>query len=128
MPIYIQNYSMYDLIPITENYLLSQGLSVTVIANKVEGTRKTGFFSSEQITVLFDHYPDGCIVRIRGPPSICSNLENLLRNLPKREMHDPRVTVIKEREIVVMPCPYCKTLVRITESRYPRCGGSIISK
>jgi hypothetical protein len=125
MPLNIENYSMYDLIPITENFLISQGLLVTVLANKVEATRKTGFFSSDRVVVFFNNYPDGCSITMNGTPSICTDLVNYFKTLPKKEKFDPNVT-IKEREIVVMPCPYCRTLVRVTEKRCPHCGGAIV--
>lgn len=118
---------MYDLIPLIEAWLEKEGFTVSVLANRVDGTKKTGFFSSDNITIFLEDYPSGCSVKMRGSIDVCQSVGNYLLQLPPREIQ-PQVVkeiIIKERETVSVPCPYCRTLVPLTERKCPSCGAPI---
>lgn len=112
---------MYDLIPVIETWLEKEGFSVSILANRLDGTKKTGFFSSENVTVFLEEYPEQCSVKIQGSVEVCQRLKQYLLSLPPKKAKQKEV-IIKEREIVSIPCPYCRTLVNITEKKCPNCG------
>jgi hypothetical protein len=116
---------MYDLIPLIEAWLGQQGFAVSVLANRIEGVKKTGFFSSEKVTVFLEDYIGLCSVKIQGQSNACTRLVEYLKSLPIKAARNERETIIREREIVTMPCPYCKTLVSVTERKCPNCGAYI---
>jgi hypothetical protein len=113
---------MYDLLPLVEAWLEKEGFAASVLANRIEGKKKTGFFSSETVRVFLEEYIGLCSVRIEGQTDACTRLAEYLRTLPPKEERREKETIVREREIVTMPCPYCRTLVRITETRCPNCG------
>jgi hypothetical protein len=116
---------MYDLIPLVEAWLEQEGFSVSVLANRVEGVKKTGFLSSEKVTVFLEDYIGLCSVKIQGQSNACTGLAEYLKSLPTKAPRIDRETIIKEREIVTLPCPYCRTLVSVTERKCPNCGAYI---
>jgi predicted RNA-binding Zn-ribbon protein involved in translation (DUF1610 family) len=116
---------MYDLIPLIESWLEQQGFSVSVLANRVEGVKKTGFLSSEKVTVFLEDYIGLCSVKIQGQATVCTSLSEYLKSLPIKAPKSEREIIIREREIVTMPCPYCGTLVSVTERKCPNCGAYI---
>lgn len=124
-PLHLNNYSMYDLIPLIEAWLGQEGFTVSVLANRVEGAKKTGFFSSEKVTVFLEDYIGLCSVKIQGQTNTCIRLVEYLRSLPNKAPRSEREVIIKEREIITMPCPYCRTLVSVTERKCPNCGAYI---
>ena len=122
---------MYDLLPLIETWLEQQGFAVSVLANRVDAIKKTGFFSSEKMTVFLEDYVGLCSVRTQGNANVCQLFDEYLKSLPpKAEKQEKETllkeTIVKEREIVTIVCSYCKTLVRITERKCPSCGASII--
>jgi len=122
----VKNYSMYHLMPLMETWLGKEGFAVSVLANRVDGTRKTGFFSSEGISIFFEDHPDGCLVRMQGSADICKRAEGYLSQLPPRKITPKEEKVIiKEREIISVPCSYCGTLIPLTERKCPNCGSYI---
>lgn len=121
-PLLLRNYSMYDLIPLIEVWLEREGFLVSVLANRIDGTKKTGFFSSEKITVFLEDYPGQCSIRLQGTIDVRQNLQKYLHSLPPKEKPKDKEIIIRERETVSVPCPYCKTLVSVTEKRCPNCG------
>jgi hypothetical protein len=116
---------MYDLLPLIEAWLEQKDFSVSVLANRVEGVKKTGFLSSEKVTVFLEDYIGLCSVKIQGQSDACTGLAEYLKSLPAKTPRINRETIIKEREIVTIPCPYCRTLVSITERKCPNCGAYI---
>jgi len=116
---------MYDLIPLIEAWLEQEGFAVSVLANRIEGVKKTGFLSSEKVTLFLEDYIGLCSVKIQGQTNTCTRLAEYLKSLPIKAPRSERETIIREREIVTMPCPYCKTLVSITERKCPNCGAYI---
>jgi hypothetical protein len=116
---------MYDLIPLVEAWLEQEGFSVSVLANRVEGVKKTGFLSSEKVTVFLEDYIGLCSVKIQGQSNACTGLAEYLKSLPTKTPRIDRETITKEREIVTIPCPYCRTLVSVTERKCPNCGAYI---
>jgi hypothetical protein len=116
---------MYDLIPIVEAWLEKERFNVSVLANRVDGIKKTGFFSSEKVTVFLEDYIGLCSVRIEGQSEACTRIAEYLSSLPPKELRTEKETIVREREIVKMPCPYCRTLVSITEGKCPNCGAYI---
>ncbi|MCL6578537.1 MAG: hypothetical protein K6T73_04010 [Candidatus Bathyarchaeota archaeon] len=125
MPLILKNYNMYELIPLIETWLEKEGFSVSVLANKVEGTKRTGFFSSENITILLEDYVEQCLIRCQGLVETCQRLIQYLESLPPKERQKDKEIIIREREIISIPCPYCRSLVKITEMRCPNCGAYI---
>lgn len=113
---------MYDLVPLIKTWLENCGFIVSVLANRIYGTKKTGFFTAENVTIFLEDYPECCIVKCQSTTDICTQLTQYLRSLPPKERKE---IIIKEREVVVIPCPYCGTLVKITEQRCPNCGAYI---
>ena len=124
-PLHLNNYSMHDLIPVVEAWLGQEGFTVSVLANRVEGFKKTGFFSSEKVTVFLEDYIGLCSVNIEGQSIACMRLVEYLKSLPAKAPRNERETIVKEREIVTMPCPYCRVLVSVTERKCPNCGAYI---
>ena len=116
---------MYDLIPLVEARLGQEGFTVSVLANRIEGVKKTGIFSSEKVTVFLEDYIDLCSVKIQGQTNVCIHLAEYLKSLPIKAPKNERETIIREREIVTIPCPYCKALVSVTERKCPNCGAYI---
>jgi hypothetical protein len=114
---------MYNLIPLVEAWLGQEGFTVSVLANRIEGVKKTGIFSSEKVTVFLEDYIGLCSVKIQGQTNACIHLAEYLKSLPIKAPKNERETII--REIVTMPCPYCKTLVSVTERKCPNCGAYI---
>jgi hypothetical protein len=116
---------MYDLIPLIEVWLEQEGFAVSVLANKIEGVKKTGVLSSEKVTVFLEDYIGLCSVKMQGQTNACTRLAEYLKTLPTNAIKSERETIIKEREIVTIPCPYCRTLVSVTERKCPNCGAFI---
>ncbi len=118
---------MYELIPLVETWLEKEGFTVSVLANRVDGTKKTGFLSSENVTLFLEDSPDFCSVKIQGSLDVCQRLGNYLLQLPPKEIQHrgEKEIIIKEREIVSVPCQYCHTLVPLTDKRCPNCGAYI---
>ena len=116
---------MDELIPIIETWLENEGFNTSTLANRVDGWRKTGYFSSEHITIFIENYPDQCVVRFQDSPYICEHLTKYLQSLPSKEKNKDKEVIIKETVIMTMPCPYCNTLFAITEQRCPNCGAYV---
>lgn len=121
----LRNYTMYDLIPPIKTWLEGYGFIVSVLANRIDGIKKTGFFTTENVTIFLEDYPEYCIVKCQSTTDICAQLTKYLRSLPPKERKEEKEIIIKEREVVVIPCPYCGTLVKITEQKCPHCGAYI---
>ncbi|MGC8896145.1 MAG: hypothetical protein ACP5LB_05200 [Candidatus Bathyarchaeia archaeon] len=121
----LRNYTMYDLVPLIKTWLEGHDFIVSVLANRIDGTKKTGFFTAENVTIFLEDYPEYCIVKCQSPTDICNQLTQYLQSLPQKERKEEKEVIIKEREVVVIPCPYCGTLVKITEQRCPHCGAYI---
>lgn len=121
-PLLLKNYSMYDLIPLIETWLEKEGFIVSVLANRVDGSKKTGLLSSEKVTIYVEDFPDGCSVRLQGSMDVCRALGQHIQSLPPVQRGKDREIIIKEREVVSLPCPYCRTLVNVTERKCPNCG------
>lgn len=115
---------MYDLIPSIEAWLEKEGFAVSILANRIDAVKKTGIFSSEKVTIFLEDYIGLCSVRLEGQTDVCARLTAYLNSLPPppKDFSQEKETIVKEREIVKMPCPYCRTLVSITENKCPNCG------
>lgn len=118
---------MYNLIPLVETWLEKEGFSVSVLANRVDGVKKTGIFSSEHIRLFFKDYPNGCSVEIQGSEGICQRAKEHLVQLPPKEAkpQKEKEVIIKEREIVSVPCPYCSALIPLTDKKCSNCGSPL---
>jgi rubrerythrin len=77
------------------------------------------------VTIFLEDYIGLCSIRIEGQTDACTRLAEYLKSLPPKAEKREKETTIREREIVMMPCPYCKTLVSITEGKCPNCGAYI---
>jgi len=116
---------MYDLMPIIETWLEENGFVVSKVANRIDGTKKTGIFSSENVVVFLEDSSEYCSVKLQGSVDTCTSLGQYLQSLPPRESYVERKIIIKERETISIPCPYCRTLVSVTEKKCPNCGAFI---
>ena len=121
-PLLLKNYSMHDLIPLIETWLEREGFLVSILANRIDGTKSTGFFSSEKITIFLEDYPEQCSIKLQGSVDVCYNLGQYLQSLPSKEKSKDREIIIKERETVSVPCPFCGTLVSVTTKKCQNCG------
>jgi len=101
---------MYELIPLVETWLEKEGFHVSILANKIEGKKQTGIFSSENITVLLEDYIGLCSVKMQGDPDVCDRLQKYLQSLTPKG---------------IVTCPYCGTLFDSSEKRCPKCGAYI---
>jgi hypothetical protein len=116
---------MHDLIPLVETCLEKEGFAVSTLANRIDGTKKTGFLSSEKVSVFLEDYADQCSVKLYGSIDACQRLGQYLQSLPPKEKEVEKQVIIRERETVSIPCPYCRTLVSVTEKKCPNCGAYI---
>jgi hypothetical protein len=123
----VKGYDMYDLIPLTEAWLEKEGFEVSILANKVSGTKRTGLFSLERITIFFEDNPYGCLVRMEGSSDICKRAEDYLLKLPQRKITTTKgeTVIVKERETISIPCSYCGTLIPLPEKKCPNCGAPV---
>jgi len=103
---------MYDLMPLIETWLEKEGFTVSVLANRIEGTKKTGVFSSKQVTVFLEDYIGLCSVRVQGDTNTCQRLAQYLQSLPTKGSQ-------------TLACEYCGTLVDVKDSKCPNCGAPI---
>lgn len=124
-PLLMKNYSSYDLIPLIETWLENEGFNVSVLANRVDGVKKTGIFSSERIRLYFKDFPSGCSVEIEGSTRVCQSARDYLLQLSPKPTKPEKEVVIKEKEVVkevvMIPCQYCGTLMPQTASFCPNC-------
>lgn len=116
---------MYDLIPLLRTWLEKEGFAVSVLANRIDGTKKTGFFSSDETTIFLENYPEYCSVQLQGSTDVCQRLRQYLQSLPPKEETS---RLLKEKEIVKevivkVRCPYCQSLYDETLDKCPYCGG-----
>jgi hypothetical protein len=116
---------MSELLPLVEMWFEKEGFTVSILANRVDGTKKTGFLSSVNVTVFLEDYIGLCSIRIEGQTDACTRLAEYLKSLPTKRGITEKETIVKEREIVKIPCSYCGTLVSMTENRCPNCGAYI---
>lgn len=121
----IKNYTDADLTPIIESWLLEREFTVSILANRIEGNKKTGWFSSENVTIFLENFPDGCVIRISGSQETKRYLKQYLSALPQKKKAVSKETIIREREIVSVPCPYCGALVPITEKICQNCKAPV---
>lgn len=127
-PLLVKNYSSYDLIPLIETWLDNEGFNVSVLANRVDGVKKTGIFSSESIRLYFRDFPSGCSVEIEGSIGVCQSARDYLSQLSPKLIKPEKgeKVVIKEKEVVkevvMIPCQYCGTLMPQIASSCPNCG------
>jgi len=123
-PLFMNNYSMNHLIPLIENWLADKDFTVTILANRIDGVKKTGFLSSINVTIFIEDYVDGCSVKISGSLGISQELRQWLSMLLPREKPVQKETIIKEREVVLTRCPYCHKLYNESYEKCPNCGAS----
>ena len=125
-PIIVKNYNMHNLMPLVEIWLSDKGFSVSIVANKIEGFKKTGFFSSMEVVLFFEDYPEGCVIRPVGFPSeLYEQLNEYVKSLPPKELKED--TIIKEREViqkevVLIKCSYCGSMMQQTDLFCRHCG------
>ncbi len=121
----LSNYSMNDLIPLVEAQLEKEGFTVSVLANRVDSVKKTGIFSSEKVTIFLEDYIGLCLVKIQGNSITCVHLAEYLKSLPPKTPKTQSETIIKEREVIKIPCPYCRALVSLADGKCPNCGAYV---
>jgi hypothetical protein len=100
---------MNSLIPLIEAWLEEQDFAVSVLANRIDGVKKTGFLSSDKVTIFLEDYLGLCSVRLQGHTDTCAHLTEYLKSLPPKGAKS-------------IPCPYCRTLVSIEEKKCRNCG------
>jgi hypothetical protein len=122
-PLFIKDYGMNHLIPLIENWLTDKDFSVTILANRIDGVKKTGFLSSVKVTIFIEDYADRCSVKISGSLGISQELRQWLLTLPPREEPTQKETIIKE-QVVLTRCQYCHKLYDESYEKCPNCGAS----
>lgn len=123
-PLLVKEYNMYELIPLVQTWLEKEGFAVSVLANRVDGVKKTGIFSSERIRLLFKDYPNGCSVELEGSERISQCAKDYFLQLPPKMAKSQKEVIIKEREIVKIRCPYCRALYDESNDKCPHCSGT----
>jgi hypothetical protein len=121
----LYGHSSYEIIPLIEIWFQSEGFETCILANKVEAKKKIGILSSLNVSVFLEDSPNVCLTRINGDPEITSKFVQYLNSLPlppPRLNNEANGTVIREKEIVKIPCRYCGALIIITENRCFNCG------
>ncbi len=119
----LNGHNIYDLIPLIENWFQGEGFKTSVLANKVEANKRLGIFSSLNVIVFLEDYPNYCVVKSSGSSEFCQKLNQYLLSLqPIGTKNSENKIVIKEREIVKIPCRYCGALIPVTENRCHNCG------
>jgi len=117
---------MYDLIPLLQTWLKKEGFAVSVLANRIDGTKKTGFFSSEEITIFLENYPEYCSAQLQGSTDVVQRLRRYVQSLPPKEKisHLLKEKEIVKEVIVKVRCPYCQSLYDETLDKCPYCRGT----
>lgn len=103
---------MYDLTPLIETWLENEGFVVSVLANRIEGTKQAGVFKSHRVTIFLEDYIGLCSIRMQGNPDTCQRLTHHLQSLS-----------VKENQSSV--CQYCGALVDANDKKCPNCGAPI---
>jgi hypothetical protein len=115
----------YELLPSLEIWFQSEGFETCILANRLDAKKKTGILSSLNVSIFLEDYSNECLARINGSIEICQKLIQhltLLQPLPYKREVVPSGLIIKEREIIKIPCRYCGALILLTDSRCQNCG------
>jgi|YelNatPaOPRAMG01_1025707.scaffolds.fasta_scaffold90618_2 hypothetical protein len=95
--------SMYELIPIIQNWLIENGYHVSIIANRIDAKK-------EEVTVklFFENYPSGCLIKVVSDEQFFSNLKAFLAS---RHLLNYFIS-----------CSYCGRKFEASRNSCPFCG------
>jgi hypothetical protein len=106
-PILVEKQSMYELIPVIENWLLEKGYYVDTIANRIDAQKESVY-----LTIFLENFPRGCMIKFMSKErSLCEELKKYLS--------------IKHLLTNKILCTYCGRETEQSNSKCPFCGGPI---
>jgi hypothetical protein len=97
-----KGYSMYDLLPIIENWLIEHEFHVTTLANRIDATN-----AIEQVRFFLVNYPSGCLIKVFSSEEF---FEIIRTYLAENHYLDHSVE-----------CPYCGTKSLLSEGKCTNC-------
>jgi hypothetical protein len=100
-----EKHSMYELIPVIQNWLMESEYIVTVIANRID---VQGIGATARL--FFEDYPIGCLIKVVSSDQFFTNLKAFLS--------DQRLLTSR------ISCSYCGRKYETSQSSCPYCGAS----
>lgn len=97
-----KGYSMYDLIPVVENWLIEKEFHVTTIANRLDATNDI-----TNVRFFFINNPSGCLIKVFSSEEF---FDVIRRYLAENHYLDHFVQ-----------CPYCGTKSLLSEGKCTNC-------
>jgi len=102
-----EKHSMYELIPILENWLMESSYSLTRIANRIDA-EKTGTL----VKIFLEDYSSGCLIKVFSDDEFFERLREYLSE--------------KNLLYYLIECPYCGKTLEASNKNCPFCGGPIV--
>lgn len=103
--VFAEKRSMYELIPVIENWLIENEYNVTAIANRIDAEGK-----GIAARIFFENYSSGCLVKVISNEQFFMVLKAFLSN---QQLLSYRVS-----------CSYCGRTFESSKSSCPYCGAS----
>jgi len=103
--VFAEKRSMYELIPVIENWLIENEYTVTAIANRIDAEGK-----GIAARIFFENYSSGCLVKVISNEQFFMVLKAFLSN---QQLLSYRVS-----------CSYCGRTFESSKSSCPYCGAS----
>jgi len=103
--IFSEKNDMYTILPVIETWLYENGFNVTVIANRIDAAK-----NGNQIWLLIENYPPGCLIKVYSPIQF---YDDLRKYLTKKKCLTYKIS-----------CSYCGREFNVDEKLCPFCGAS----
>lgn len=97
--------SMYDLIPVIQNWLMESEYVVTAIANRIDAEGK-----GTTARLFFEDYSTACLIKVISDEQFFTSLKEFLSNQGLLTYH--------------IFCSYCGRKYETSQSSCPYCGAS----
>ena len=99
--------TMYELIPVIEEWLLENGYSTNIIANRIDAQKGPSY-----ITIFLENFPTGCTIKVTSNESFF--FDNLKKHLSSKHLLTYKI-----------PCRYCGRQTEQSNQQCPFCGGNL---
>jgi hypothetical protein len=98
---------MYELIPVIEEWLLENGYSVDIIANRIDVQKESSY-----MTLFLENFPTGCTIKVTSNER--SFFDNLKKYLSSKNLLTYKII-----------CSYCGRQTEQSNQQCPFCGGHL---